>query len=141
MTNPKRLQKKFLANLRNLTTMMQWIVARIEEVGFSPSDSKKIQLAMEEALVNVIRYAYPKVEGGLTLSCSSFPHEKVIFEILDQGQAFNPLEAEVSDQSDIEMADREEGGLGIILIKNNMDEVSYERREDSNVLILTKNCS
>ena len=64
-------------------------------------------------------------------------HLKLTIVIVDDGLPFNPLEVEEPDTG-LALQDREIGGLGIHLVINLMDEVKYERREEQNVITLTK---
>ena len=64
----KRDKVQFQGELTNLTAMMKWIVDKVNQVGFPLSDSRKIQLAMEEALVNVIHYAYTDRVGIIEIT-------------------------------------------------------------------------
>lgn len=127
--------------ISNLAALMKWIIQKIEQAGFPIAESRKIQLAMEEALVNVIHYAYPNQTGLIEIHSSLIPQKIVQFEIMDEGKAFNPLEFSKTLEEGEVLLDREVGGLGIILIKKIMDEVHYERRGNSNVLIICKKIS
>jgi anti-sigma regulatory factor (Ser/Thr protein kinase) len=64
--------------------------------------------------------------------------ESLRFKVVDDGLPFNPLEAEKPDTS-LPLQDRGIGGLGIHLVVNLVDEVTYERRGEQNVITLTKN--
>ena len=57
--------------------------------------------------------------------------------ITDDGMPFNPLSAEAPD-TDLSLEDREIGGLGIHLVRNLIDDVTYNRRIDKNVMTLVK---
>ncbi len=135
----KRDKVQFQGELTNLTAMMKWIVDKVNQVGFPLSDSRKIQLAMEEALVNVIHYAYTDRVGIIEITSFFLPQKFIKFEIVDQGKEFNPLQFSADGGIDTDLLDREEGGLGIILIKKIMDEVHYERQNERNVLTIVKN--
>ncbi|NNM43445.1 MAG: ATP-binding protein [Chlamydiae bacterium] len=134
----KKDKAQFQGELTNLSAMMKWIVDKVDQVGFPLSDSRKIQLAMEEALVNVIHYAYPDRVGMIEIISFLLPQKLIKFEIIDQGKEFNPLQFSTDGGIDADLLDRQEGGLGIILIKKIMDEVHYERRNERNVLTIVK---
>lgn len=109
---------------------------------------RKIVLALEEALANVINYAYPKGElGSIDIDILAMPAVSeqipgdITFVISDSGAPFNPLEKQ---SVDVEQAidDRQVGGLGIYLYQQLMDTVLYNRTDDGrNVLTLTKHIS
>lgn len=131
-------QACFLARMEMLDSMMQWIRKWADQTGFDTAVIRKIELAMEEALVNVIRYAYRQGEGEIELLCRIDPHEQIEFIIQDQGHPFNPLlQSQIVDPS-IALEERKEGGLGILLFLQYMDEVRYERQEPYNILKLIK---
>src|SRR5580692_1971125 len=110
----------FEAQLEKLDTIMGWVRAHIEGMGFSPSDSRKIQLAMEEALVNVILYAYKDGKGPVELICNQYPKDRIAFTIMDKGPSFNPLLQQPKPQLESSLEEREEGGLGIFFIRQYM---------------------
>ena len=96
-----------------------------------------LRLALEEAVVNVIDYAYPEGEKGNVLVLADSNRKEVRFTIIDSGIPFDPtsvLEADTSLDAD----SRPIGGLGILLSRRLTDSVSYSRRNGQNVLTLTK---
>ena len=97
----------------------------------------RLNLALEEAVVNVIDYAYPDGTAGEVIVDAAVTENAVTFTITDNGKPFNPTaRGEVDVNADLE--DRPVGGLGIHLVRQIMDDVRYERRGGKNVLILTK---
>ncbi len=128
----------FQAQLEMLDQMMEWISTHVDRMGFAPVESKKIQLAMEEALVNIISYAYKDDKGTIELICNEYPSERIAFTIMDKGASFNPLLRSNKISSDISIEEQEEGGLGIFFIRQLMDEVHYERQHPYNILTVTK---
>ena len=97
-----------------------------------------LNLAVEEALVNVVKYAYPDGrEDTITLTVV---HEgsRLSFTLSDGGIPFNPLQKEEADTTS-DLQSRAIGGLGIHLVRTLMDELSYERKEDRNLLTMKKN--
>lgn len=100
--------------------------------------ANSINLALEEALVNAVEYAYNGKSGKITLSAEYVPAtETVVFVLSDTGVAFNPLEYPDADTS-LPLHEREIGGLGIFLIKEIMDKVEYCRKGDMNILTMYK---
>ena len=97
----------------------------------------KIQVAMEEMVTNVIFYAYPKgTSADIKLTAESDGKE-VTFVLSDTGKPFDPTAKEDADL-DVNPMDREQGGMGILIVKNIMNEVSYERLGDMNQLTMKK---
>ena len=96
-----------------------------------------VNLALEEALANVIMYAYPKgVQGEVTLS-TNIKGEDILMEIKDKGAPFDPLQQQEANL-DVPLEERQIGGLGIHLIKEIMDGVEYARADGKNVLKMRK---
>ncbi|MCQ8894271.1 MAG: ATP-binding protein [Methanolinea sp.] len=95
-----------------------------------------LELAVEEAVVNVMTYAYPNGEGDLVLGVLPGP-DYVTIELRDRGTPFNPLLVPEPDITS-PLGEREIGGLGVHLIRTLMDEVSYEYRDGENILTLRK---
>lgn len=96
-----------------------------------------VNLALEEALANVIMYAYPKgVQGEVTLS-TNIKGEDILMEIKDKGAPFDPLQQQQANL-DVPLEERQIGGLGIHLIKEIMDGVEYARADGKNVLKMRK---
>ena len=96
-----------------------------------------LNLALEEAVVNVIMYAYPEGTDGLVDIQAVVDGKCVSFVITDSGKAFDPT---VKEDVDI-TADADKrpiGGLGIHLVRTIMDNVRYERKEEKNILTITK---
>jgi anti-sigma regulatory factor (Ser/Thr protein kinase) len=104
------------------------------ESGVTQELTLEFRLLGEEALTNVVKYADAEaIEVTLDVSETS-----VVLEVRDDGRHFDPLRA-ATPELDASVEDRPLGGLGIHLIQTLTDEVSYERRQQWNVLQLTKN--
>ena len=108
-----------------------------EEVGFGPADTMQLNLAIEEAVVNVMNYAYPSgTKGDVTVEASA-NDVRLKFTVIDSGAPFDPtVRAEVDTTLSAE--DRPIGGLGIHLVRQIMDSINYERVDGRNVLTLRK---
>ena len=97
----------------------------------------KLQVAMEEMVTNVIFYAYPEgTSADITLTAESDGKE-VAFVLSDTGKPFDPTAKEDADL-DVNPMYREQGGMGILIVKNIMNEVSYQRLGDINQLTMKK---
>lgn len=124
----------FLARLDQLPAILQWIEECTGMLRFSPSEMRKINLAMEEAIVNVIHHAYQDGVGDLDLFCHIIEGRVLQFILKDKGRPFNPLTLKRESPTE-----KQEGGLGILLMKEYMDEIHYERCHPYNSLTLVKN--
>jgi anti-sigma regulatory factor (Ser/Thr protein kinase) len=97
-----------------------------------------LRLALEEAVVNVIYYAYPVGEQGEILINADTNGKEVRFTITDCGYPFDPTTVLKPDTT-LDAQNRPIGGLGIFLSRKLMDSISYSRIGHKNVLFLTKN--
>lgn len=118
--------------------MLHWIRERLFQTEFDEQTIRKIELATEEALVNVIRHAYKAKEGNIEIGMKFHPKSHVEIAISDEGPAFNPLAKEIVINPLATLEERTEGGLGILFMKQYMDEIHYERKKEKNILTLTK---
>jgi serine/threonine-protein kinase RsbW len=123
------------ARLENLESLIDHISGRAQEAGFDPKRISEIQIAAEEALVNVIHYAYESEPGDVEVACGPAGNGRFIIKITDSGAPFDPLSVAEPDTC-ADVSERKIGGLGILLIKKLMDEVEYRREEGKNILTL-----
>jgi anti-sigma regulatory factor (Ser/Thr protein kinase) len=99
--------------------------------------ARQLRLAVEEAVVNVIDYAYPTGnEGDITIKMTSDGHI-LRFQIVDTGIPFDPTKKEKTDTT-LPVEERQIGGLGILLVSELMDTINYEREDGKNILTLIK---
>lgn len=129
-------------SLSELTRAKTLLGEYCDAIGLTSKQTREMNLALEEALANVINYAYPEgTSGPITLditASSDAGGRRIALTLSDRGTPFDPTaqpEADVSGSIDA----RREGGLGILFYKTLMDEVSYRRSDDGcNILIMTK---
>jgi len=105
-------------------------VVRLEEEEFY-----KIELALVEICVNIIRYAYPGQEGMITVTVSLDPG--VCLEIRDSGRPFDPRRVPPPDWDEHVKLGRK-NGLGVYLARSLVDEFDYRREGGENVVTLTQ---
>ena len=109
-----------------------------ERLNLESSISSQLMLAVEEAVVNVMSYAYPLgTQGDITVEAKA-TDQWLKFIITDQGKAFDPTQNNKVDIT-LNAEDRPIGGLGILLVQQLMDTINYERIDGNNVLTLKKN--
>ena len=110
----------------------------MEKLDIEKSLARRLRLAVEEAVVNVIDYAYPAGQEGDIEIHIMFDGKTFKTIIIDSGVAFDPTAKEKADTS-LSAQDRQIGGLGILLVRELMDAINYERENGKNVLTLIKN--
>ena len=108
-----------------------------QTVGFDENVTMQVKVAVEEAVVNVMKYAYPIGQrGDVTIEAAS-NDVRLKITIIDCGKPFDPtVQGEVDTTLSAEQ--RNIGGLGIHIMRQNMDSINYERMDNLNVLTLRK---
>ncbi|MBT8489819.1 MAG: ATP-binding protein, partial [Deltaproteobacteria bacterium] len=124
---------KLAGIIENLGQFISLVHACSVECGFGGKRSMEIELAVEEALVNIFNYAYPDGEGQVEMQCGLKEDNKFVIEIRDTGIPFDGLSRPDPDTK-TDLDNRKVGGLGIFFIKKMADEVRYCRNSDMNVL-------
>ena len=109
-----------------------------EAAGMDMSTTMQMNLAIEEAVVNVMEYAYPAGTKGEVRIEAQTNDTYVEFIISDDGKPFNPTEKGDVDTT-LSAEERSIGGLGIMLVKHYMDDTKYKYVDGQNVLTLRKN--
>ncbi|NLO18689.1 MAG: ATP-binding protein [Ignavibacteria bacterium] len=100
--------------------------------------TSSLNLALEEAISNVINYAYNDEKEHLIQLVFSLNSKELAIQIIDDGVEFNPILKEDS-KSDLPLEERNIGGLGILFIKKVMDQLHYERKGNKNIFTIIKN--
>ncbi len=109
-----------------------------EAVGLESIVAMQVKLAIEEAVVNVMKYAYPQgTRGDVTIEAVS-NDVRLKFTIIDSGKPFDPTVLPEVDTT-LPAKDRRIGGLGIHIVRQFMDSINYERSGNLNILTIRKN--
>lgn len=129
-------ERLFPAKVDALPEVTAFVEEALEKAECSPKAEMQIAVAVEELFVNIANYAYPDGDGSMKLKICT-DDEAVTLRFMDSGIAFNPLQEEEPDvTADVES--RKIGGLGIYMVKKTMDSVQYERKDNENILTVTK---
>ncbi|MDX9880990.1 MAG: ATP-binding protein [Prolixibacteraceae bacterium] len=124
-------------DIEELNRLVLFLEGLEEEWMLPPGLAPSINLALEEALSNVIFYAFEKgSENEISIDFSLNGKEMTIV-VSDEGKPYDPLQKEDPDIM-LSAEERPIGGLGIFLIKQIMDEVSYRRASNKNQLTMIK---
>ena len=129
---------KIAALNENLPEVLKFIGENLEQTGCKPADSTRIEVAVEEIFSNIANYAYHPETGPATVRVEVRPDgSAVTITFIDQGVPFDPLAKEDPDVT-LPSEQRKVGGLGVFLVKQNMDDIQYEYLNGSNILTLKK---
>ena len=133
------MEKKLV--LKNEISEINKLAVFIEELGeelnLAPDLVFNLNLVLEEAVSNVILYAYPKEEQQEIVLTAKMSDKNLIFVLTDAGKDFDPTQAPDADVT-LSAEERQIGGLGIFLIRQIMNKVEYQRIDGKNVLTLGK---
>jgi len=127
---------KITALVSTLDDVLSFVDGPLEERSVSMKNITTINIATEEIYVNIAQYAY-KNEGGEAIISLRIEGNKATIELTDWGAPYNPLAKQDPDVS-LSVQDRPIGGLGIYMVKETMDEVTYRYENDSNILTMVK---
>ena len=120
-------------DIEQIPTLAEWV----ESLNIPMSLNMPVNLALEEAVSNVMLYAYPGRNDGKVFVEYVQSEGRMIFTISDSGVPFDPTKKEKPDIT-LSAEERAIGGLGIHLVRELMDSIQYERVDSKNVLTLVK---
>ncbi|MBO4278852.1 MAG: SpoIIE family protein phosphatase [Spirochaetales bacterium] len=129
------------ADLKNLEEVLAFVDSRLEERDCPMPVQVSIDVAVEELFVNIAHYAYLETPEGkgkawIRIGFRQDPTTMVL-TLIDKGTPFDPV-AKPDPDVTLKAEDRKIGGLGIYMVKKSMDSMVYERRDDMNILTITK---
>jgi serine/threonine-protein kinase RsbW len=140
LSSPQSIAIELRRDLAELAILTE----RVEQFGerhrLAPAIVSTMNLALEEAVTNIIDYGFEDTpDGEVPMIKIELAYEAgcLTASVKDNGRAFDPLQAALPD-TNAPLEEREVGGLGITLIRKLMDEVQYSREESKNVLTLRK---
>ena len=128
------LEQVFVADVEQTPEVIGFIAGHAGDWGLHPKRLMQLELAVEEAVVNICLYAYEVPPGELLVRIDP-GEQSFVVELIDEGIPFDPL---AQEEPDLRAAaeERAVGGLGIFLVRRVMDEVAYHRKGSKNVLRL-----
>ena len=120
-------------DVAEVSLLAEWVEQIGEELGLEMPEVFQLNLALEEAVVNVMNYAYE--DSGLIDLSAKVVDSEIVFVLEDSGKAFDPTKV---DDPDITLSaeERNIGGLGIFLVQQLMSSVTYSREDGKNVLTM-----
>ncbi len=122
----------------NLQSVMDFVNDSLSDKGCSAKTLYQMELVLEEIFINIASYAYEGDERPVVLSID-FEEEPLaaVVTFKDKGAPYNPLRRDDPNLA-LKLENREIGGLGIFLVKKNVDAIWYEHVNGENVLSFRK---
>ena len=124
------------ARLESVTEARSFLREKMSRWNLEAGLVHRVELALEEALVNISRYAYPNHAGEVEVHCSLGQEGQLHLEIHDGGLPYNPLERGRPNPSQ-DLAARRVGGWGVELMRRMADDLTYTYAQEQNVLVMT----
>ncbi len=126
------------AVMDNLEEVLSFVDVELEQYECAALVQAVLDLAVEELYTNIASYSYAPETGTCTIKVEiTDAPANIIVTFFDHGMPYNPL-AKEDPKLDTEISERPIGGLGFFMVKNSMDEVSYEFRDEQNILTIKK---
>lgn len=138
MANLETYKKTVGASTENLSDIRDFVATHALEYGFNDSIVADIRLAVDEACTNIIKHAYgnnPRENFEITIEVDD---EKFMIYLVDRGEGFDVKTYQKPDLKK-QIEQRKRGGMGVHLMVNLMDEVTYQVKNNMNVLCMCKN--
>ena len=135
---PKSFRLTLVNEVEEISKLEGYIKEIASSAGIDPSLAMSLNLALEEAVTNVVLYAYPEGQTGEADILTTVADGVMTIVISDSGVPFDPTKDAKEADITLSAEERPIGGLGVFLVKEIMDTVSYQRTDGKNVLTLTK---
>jgi len=122
----------------NIGAITEFVDRELEAVDCPMKAQMQIDLAIDELVANVAMYAYTPGTGDVTVSFEFDEAARTVtLTFIDGGIPYDPLQKEDPDVT-LPAEKRQIGGLGIFLVRKNMDGMSYRREDGKNILQVQK---
>ncbi len=131
-------ERTFEADPSRIEEITAFVSAQAEASSVAARRLPHLELALEEALVNICTYAYREPPRDVTVRLLR-DDRRFAVELVDEGIPFDPLEEAPPPDLSSGLEDRAVGGLGVLLIRRVTDEVHYRREGERNILSLVLN--
>ena len=127
------------ATVENLQQVIDFATEQLEKRDCPMKVSMQMELVIEEIFVNIASYAYHPEIGPATFVMEFEENPtSLLMTFIDGGKPYNPLERTDPDTT-LDVEERDIGGLGIFLVKKNVDEIDYKYEGGKNILTMKKN--
>ena len=131
-------QITFKAAVESIPAVTEFVDGILEENNCSMKAQMQLRIAIDELFSNIAHYAYPDGEGKATVVADfDEPQRMLALTFIDSGIPYNPLEKEDPDIT-LSAEERQIGGLGIMMVRKTMDDMTYVYRDGQNILTIYK---
>lgn len=131
-------QRTLDAKIENIEAVTDFVNAQLQTLNCPQKAMRQIDVAIDELFSNIARYAYRPDVGPVTVRVEVVKDPlSVVLTFIDRGKPFDPLQAgdpDITKDAD----EREIGGLGLFIVRNSMDEITYTRENGQNILRIRK---
>lgn len=126
------------ATLESIPVITEFVDEQLEQLQCPIKAQMQIDIAIDEMFSNIAHYAYHPGVGPATVRVEVLEEPlSVVITFIDQGVPYDPLSKADPDVT-LSAEDREIGGLGIYIVKQNMSEITYEYKDGKNILRIRK---
>ena len=120
----------------NLSKVVDFVKSKLDGKNAKAKALQQLEIAIEEIFINIAHYAYVPKDGFVTVYADVI-NDTIQITFMDEGKEYNPLERKDPDITK-KAENREIGGLGIYMTKKLVDKVTYERKDNKNILRMDK---
>ncbi len=126
------------ATLESISVITDFVDELLEQYHCPMKAQAQIDIAIDELFSNIVHYAYHPGTGPATVRVEVVEEPlSVVITFIDQGVPYDPL-AKADPDVTLSAEEREIGGLGIYIVKKNMNEITYEYVDGRNILKIRK---
>ena len=129
------VKKSFKAKKESLPEAMAFLEEQLDKLNVDAKKKMQVSIAVEELFVNIANYSYAAEDGEVEIQIDK--DAVLIISLIDSGQPFNPLERKDPDVN-APLEERDIGGLGIYMAKQNADKIEYEYKDGKNIVRIFK---
>lgn len=126
------------ATVENIEAVTDFVNQQLEELSCPMKAQMQINIAIDELFSNIAHYSYNPEIGQATVRVEVMENPLAVsITFIDNGVPFDPLSKEDPDLT-LSAEERQIGGLGIYMVKESMDEITYEYKDGQNILSIKK---
>lgn len=126
------------ATVENITPVTDFVNGELAALNCPGRIQRQIDVAIDELFGNIAQYAYDPAVGPATVRVEVTEEPlAVVITFIDHGVPYDPL-AQADPDVHAPLEERQAGGLGVFLVKQTMDDVTYEYKDGQNILKIKK---